>query len=54
MVLLVLAFYAVSGLAVAGYLTKVGRRPWSWQQKLRAPKVVAAPYYSDDATVGFV
>lgn len=45
---------AIGGVAVAVYLTKLGRRPWTWQRKVRSPKVVAEPYYRDDASVGVV
>lgn len=44
----------VGSIGVVVYLTHVGRRPWSWQKKLRAPKIAAEPYYSDDPYVGVV
>lgn len=52
---IVITIYVVLGGLTAGYLTRVGRRPWTWQQPLRVPKVVETPipeYY--DGSVGLV
>lgn len=52
--LIVITVYAVLGLVTTGWLYRVGSRPWTWQRPLRAPKIVAEPYYSDDPCVGIV
>jgi hypothetical protein len=54
MIFIVLGIYALLGLATGSYLIQIGRKPYSWQQRLPAPRAVSEIPYSVDYSVGNV
>jgi hypothetical protein len=49
-----LATELLGGAGVAIWLTKVGRRPWTWQRRVPVPKVVDLPELDNDPSMGYV